>query len=57
MLNRTTIAITQGVRDSLKRIARKDQDYNSILKDLIKLHNASVNRIQNQEENKEGSTQ
>jgi hypothetical protein len=37
MLNRTTIAITQDVRDSLKHIARKDQDYNDILKELVKL--------------------
>lgn len=43
MLNRTTIAIRQDIRDNLKHIARKDQDYNDILLDLIKSHSASVN--------------
>jgi hypothetical protein len=34
---RTTIAVMQDVRDNLKHIGRKDQDYNDILKNLIEL--------------------
>lgn len=36
--NRTTIIIEPTVRDTLKHIARKDQSYNALLLDLIRLH-------------------
>jgi hypothetical protein len=43
--NRTTIVIAPEVRDGLKHIARKDQSYNALLIDLIKLHNNHVERL------------
>lgn len=44
----TTIKVTPEVRDGLKHIARKDQSYNELFIDLIKLHNASV-KVRNNE--------
>ena len=35
--NRTTILVAPETRDNLKHIARKDQSYNDLLKDLIEL--------------------
>jgi hypothetical protein len=43
--NRTTIVIAPQVRNVLKHIARKDQSYNALLIDLIKLHNDHVERM------------
>jgi hypothetical protein len=34
----TTILIAPDVRNGLKHMARKDQSYNDLLADLIKLH-------------------
>ena len=36
--NRTTIVIRPEIRDGLKHIARKDQSYNELLAELLKLH-------------------
>jgi hypothetical protein len=36
--NRTSIIINPDIRDGLKHIARKDQSYNELLAELIKLH-------------------
>ena len=36
--NRTTIVVRPDIRAGLKHIARKDQSYNELLADLIKLH-------------------
>lgn len=47
--NRTTIIVTPEIRNDLKHIARKDQNYNDLLIDLIKLHSASV-KVKNQNE-------
>lgn len=49
--NRTTIIVTPEVRDDLKHIARKDQNYSDILKELIVLHSASVNVNDNRSQN------
>jgi hypothetical protein len=36
--NRTTIVIAPEVREGLKHIARKDQTYNELIIDLLRLH-------------------
>lgn len=36
--NRTSIIVRPDIRDGLKHIARKDQSYNELLADLIKLY-------------------
>lgn len=37
-VKRTSITVTDDVRKCLKHIARKDQSYNELLAELIKLH-------------------
>jgi hypothetical protein len=42
--NRTTIVIAPEIRDSLKHIVRKDQSYNQLLADLIKLYSDYIEK-------------
>ncbi len=38
-MSNTTIQIKEDVRDDLKKIGNMDDDYNSVIKKLIKEHN------------------
>jgi hypothetical protein len=55
MYDRTTIDITPSIRDEVRHIARKDQTYDDLFTDLIKLYNASVNAKNQKEDEAEAS--
>jgi predicted CopG family antitoxin len=50
--DRTTIVLTQDVRKELKHIARKDQSYNDLIIDLIRLHGDQLKLLGEEESTK-----